>query len=180
MIRESFVFYRSFYEAFDGIPDDVFCDVMRALCQYALDGVEPELTGVSRMAWKLIKPQIDANNRRYENGKKGAEHGKKGGRPKKNPIGVLEDNPIGVNKITPNDNVNENENENDNVNDNDNGCGLLSKLSTDDYNRLFNTYANVVELLDIADDSSQGKEIKNPYRYVVAIAENKQWERKSL
>lgn len=47
-----------------------------ALNEYALFGNEIEMSPVARMFFNLVKPQIDANNRRYENGKKG-------GRPRK-------------------------------------------------------------------------------------------------
>ena len=45
------------------------------MCEYGLNGSEPELSGVSKAIFSLMKPQIDANNRRKENGFKG-------GRPK--------------------------------------------------------------------------------------------------
>ena len=48
-----------------------------ALVDYALEGKEPEnMPKVAGIAFVLCRPQIDANNRRYENGKRG-------GRPKK-------------------------------------------------------------------------------------------------
>lgn len=75
-MRDGFVFYRSFAEALTDIDDKTFRQVMDAVMWYALDDREPELTGIPNAIFKLIKPQIDANTRRYENGKKG-------GRPKK-------------------------------------------------------------------------------------------------
>lgn len=108
MPRESMVFYRSFIDALEELPAEEFKEVMLALTKYAMDDVMPELKGVAKMAFTLIKPQIDANNKRAENGKKGAEYGKLGGRPRKNPIG---DKPK-----TPNVNVNVNENVNVNNN----------------------------------------------------------------
>lgn len=42
-----------------------------AIINYALDGVEPELNGIISGMFSLIKPNIDANNKKYENGKKG-------------------------------------------------------------------------------------------------------------
>ena len=61
------------------------------------------------MAWKLIKPQLDANWRRYENGCKGRDYGQLGGNPmfqkgKKNPYYNKVDNPKDNPTITPNDN----------------------------------------------------------------------------
>ena len=116
--KDSFIFYKSFAEAIDDLPDEDQLKIYRAIKEYALYEREAELSGIAKGFWTLIKPQIEANNRRYINGVKGAEYGKNGGRPKKetptapnnNPYGVVEENP----KETPNDNVNVNENKNDN------------------------------------------------------------------
>ena len=94
-MRDSIVFYRSFYEAIKEIPLEEQGIVYNAIYGYALDGVEPELTGTAKAIFLLVKPQIDANNNRYENGRKGAEYGKKGGRPKT-------ENPEETPNITPN------------------------------------------------------------------------------
>ena len=76
--RESFVFYRSFSEALDCLPAEEYKATMQALCAYAMDGNEVEVSGITKALLALMKPQIDANQRRYENGKKG-------GAPKKEP-----------------------------------------------------------------------------------------------
>lgn len=116
MERDSFIFYRSFYEAISEIEDKALkMDCFDAIVKYGLYGVEPDGTSnIVQMVFKLVRPQLDANNRKFENGKKGAEFGKLGGRPKKveNPIGVSDKNPIGVSNKTPNVNVNENVNVN--------------------------------------------------------------------
>lgn len=83
MERNSFCFYRSFYDAIKSLPKKYQAQALDAVLAYGLDGVEPtEADGVIQAIFALIRPQIDANNKRYTNGKKGAEHGKKGGRPK--------------------------------------------------------------------------------------------------
>jgi len=83
-MRESFVFYRSFYESLLGMSPENQGDCLMAVANYALNGEEPKtLTPEVRMFFTLVKPQIDANNQRFENGCKGAEYGKLGGRPKK-------------------------------------------------------------------------------------------------
>lgn len=76
-MRDGFVFYRSFYESFEDLSKRDKLLLFEALCNYALNDIEPELTGTPSAIFKLLKPQVDANNRRYENGKKG-------GRPKQN------------------------------------------------------------------------------------------------
>ena len=127
MNRESFIFYGSFFEALSCLEDDVRLKCYDAVIGYALTGTEPELEGVPRAVFALIKPQIDANYERYVNGCKGAEYGKRGGRPPKNPIGVssenpigvIDENPIGVSDENPKETPNENENVNVNVNDNE-------------------------------------------------------------
>lgn len=124
-MRDSFIFYKSFYDAIKKRKKSLQTSVYNAIFSYVFDGEEIELSPEAESIFVLIKPQLDANNVRYKNGKLGAEFGKLGGRPKKenkNPIGVNSKNPSGVinenPKKTPNENVNVNVNENDNVNDN--------------------------------------------------------------
>lgn len=106
MERESFVFYRSFAEQLRKLPAEQYKRIMNSIFDYALDGVVGDMDTIDGIIFGLIKPQLDANNQRYQNGCKGAEYGKLGGRPKK-----PQENP----KETPNDNDNVNDNEN--VND---------------------------------------------------------------
>lgn len=82
-MRNSFVFYASYADALRELPDTDRLKVMDAMMAYALEGEEMQLQGVPKAIFLLIQPTMDANIRRYENGLKGAEHGVKGGRPKK-------------------------------------------------------------------------------------------------
>ena len=70
-MRDSFVFYRSFADAIAGLPPEEYKKVMQAIIGYALDCTEPTAGGIEYTVFCLVKPQIDANNKRYENGKKG-------------------------------------------------------------------------------------------------------------
>lgn len=112
--RESFVFYNSFSEAATALPDMDRLALYDAITSYALKGECPvNLTTLANAMFTLIKPQLDANKRKFENGKKGGGYGKLGGRPKKekpleNPTGVISENP----ELTPNVNVNVNVNDN--------------------------------------------------------------------
>ena len=76
-MRDGFIFYRSFFESFENLSKKDKLVLFDALCNYALNDIVPELSGTTAAIFKLLKPQVDANNRRYENGKKG-------GRPKQN------------------------------------------------------------------------------------------------
>ena len=82
-MRDSVVIYRSLYEALKGVNERSYKKVMQAILGYAMDGKEPNLTGLEMTVFLIAKPQIDANNIKYENGKKGAQSGAKGGRPKR-------------------------------------------------------------------------------------------------
>lgn len=127
MERESFVIYRSFYEALKDLPDEMRLLLHDAIMEYGLYGIEPtDLPPIPKSIFTLIKPQLDANNRKYENGKKGGrprkvqepEHGQKATekeaeknqeetkpKPRKNQEET---------KAEPNVNANVNENDNDN------------------------------------------------------------------
>lgn len=116
--KESFVFYKSFYEALQDLKDKDRLKVYDAICEMALNNKDTELNGISKTVFTLIKPQVLANNRRYENGKKG-------GRPKNKTIGYENNKTIGFvseeTKTKPNVNVNVNDNDNVNVNGNELG-----------------------------------------------------------
>lgn len=72
MARDSFIFYRSFFEAINHMPKEVQNEVYPAIAGYALDGKLPKnLSDSSKGILALIKPIIDKNNKRFENGKKG-------------------------------------------------------------------------------------------------------------
>lgn len=102
-MRDSFVFYRSFYEAIKDLPRDVQGEVYTAIMEYGLNGITTEdLKPIARSIFTLIKPLIDRNNAKYENGKKG-------GRPKSE---SKPNNNLTITKPKPNDNVNDNVNDN--------------------------------------------------------------------
>lgn len=72
MERDGFVFYRSFYEGIKDLPRDIQGEVLTAIMEYGLNGVTTEnLKPVARAIFTLIKPQIDANNQKFINGKSG-------------------------------------------------------------------------------------------------------------
>lgn len=107
-MRESFVFYHSFYESIESLDNkDVQLELYRAIAKYSLDGEEIELSNLAKSMFYLIRPQLDANRKRYENGKRG-------GRPKNQQETVQEpkDNQDSTKEEA---NVNENVNENVNV-----------------------------------------------------------------
>lgn len=71
MERISFVFYKSFYEAINELDPEDREACYTALMRYVFEGEEPKMKGVTKAIFNLIKPQIDANNVRFENGCKG-------------------------------------------------------------------------------------------------------------
>ena len=109
MQRDSFIFYRSFYEAINDLPEKSQLKVYKAICEMSLNFDEIDLSGLSLTIFKLIKPQLEANNKRYINGSKG-------GAPKGNQ-NATKRQPKGNQKTTKKQpNNNENVNVNDNIN----------------------------------------------------------------
>lgn len=75
--REGFIFYRSFALAAETLKKSEKLLFYEHIIKYALNGEEPDPDHrASYSMFLLVKPQLDANFRRYENGVKG-------GRPKK-------------------------------------------------------------------------------------------------
>ena len=108
MERDSFVFYRSFFESISCLTKEQKADCLDAIAKYALDGEVIEMEGIIKALFLSMKPQIDANTRRYANGCRG-------GKPKSNQNETkAEPNPNQT--ITkPEPNVNENDNENEKI-----------------------------------------------------------------
>ena len=68
--KESFVFYKSFFEALQDLKDKDRLQLYDAICELALNEKDTKLTGLPKTIFTLIKPQILANTKRYENGRK--------------------------------------------------------------------------------------------------------------
>lgn len=108
-MKDSFVFYRSFYESTKNLSSESRLRLFDNICELALNGKDIDgLKGIEQNIFTLIRPQIEANNQRYENGKKG-------GRPNKKTIGYLETKTTGFENKKPNVNENVNVNDNENV-----------------------------------------------------------------
>jgi len=69
-MRDTTIIYRSFYEAIKDLPAENQAELWVAIFEFSLNFNEVELTGLSKTVFKLIKPQLEANNKRFENGKK--------------------------------------------------------------------------------------------------------------
>lgn len=71
MKRDSFIFYRSFFEAIQNLSIEEQGLIFSAICDYSLNKKAPKFSGgVCSTVWLLIKPQLDANLKRFENGSK--------------------------------------------------------------------------------------------------------------
>ena len=76
MAKDSFIFYRSFYEAIIELDEHSRWLIIDAICRKALYGEDTQFTGLLKMVFTLISPILEANLKK-------SEAGIKGGRPKK-------------------------------------------------------------------------------------------------
>lgn len=136
-MRESFVFYKSFLDAIEELDDKNQLKIYKAITNFALKNEEPtNLNKITKVIFSLIKPQITANNKRYEDGKKG-------GRPKKEKTTGFENKKTtGYVEEKPNVNVNDNVNVNANVNANENENVNAEK---EKFNLFFNQFPKQVD-----------------------------------
>ena len=112
-MTDSFVFYRSFYEAIKNLDFEEQGKAYNAIMSYAFDGDQTTADGIAHVIFVMAKPQIDANAERRINGRRG-------GRPKKEKPLVIENEEIKEPMVFKNDEIekpNDNVNVNDNVND---------------------------------------------------------------
>lgn len=130
MIRDSFVFYKSFADAISEMPQEYQLRAYEVIISYALTGDLPDESEpwAVRAIFQVCKANIDANNKRYVDGHKG-------GRPKK-PV-VSDEKTSGfenenqwLQNSKPNDNDNDNVNANDTANDTDNDTDTANNIKT--------------------------------------------------
>lgn len=120
-MRDSAVIYRSFYEAMDGLDPETKASLWEAICELSFNMKEIQLTGVAKNIFRLIKPQIEANIKRYENGlkpKQKQEQSKTEAKDKQE-----------QSKHLTNDNDNVSVNESDNVSKNKNVATNATKVA---------------------------------------------------
>jgi hypothetical protein len=145
-MRDSMVLYRSFIDSILKLETQFNAEtalkLFKAVAKYGLDGVvDDDMDPLIDLLFTNIKPQIDANTKRFVNGKKGGRPKKTKGNADTEPkvidnktIGyesknhrLLDDKTIGyenenlrLSDKKPNDNVNDNVNVNENLNNNEN------------------------------------------------------------
>ena len=163
-MRDSFIFYKSFYDAIQDLTPENQLSLYDAICRKSLYDEDVELTGIADTLYKLIKPQLDANNERYENGKKG-------GRPKIKTTGFEDKKTIGFENKKPNKNNNVNVNVNENVNNNIHFAEFVSMTNVE-YDKLVSTYGKELadQCIKVLDNykGSSGKKYKSDYRAILS------------
>ena len=112
VLRESFVFYKSFRIAIENLPPENQLNATRFIINYWLYGIEPDkaIDPIAYAIFVMARPQIDANNKRYINWLKGWRpkiDWESKEKPKVNQQWIDEKPNVNVNV---NENVNENEN----------------------------------------------------------------------
>ncbi len=123
MDRDSFIFYRSFYEAAKPLSKANRAELFDCICEFALNQTETKPKPIVEAMFNLIRPQLEANYNRYLTGCKG-------GRPPKETKDKPNDNQT-ITKPKPNVNVNVNDNvnKNDNPNVNENEKGKTKRFT---------------------------------------------------
>jgi hypothetical protein len=109
-MRDSLIFYRSFYEAINELPKETQAEVYHAIFEFSLNYKEIELSGLSKTIFTLIKPQLKANNKRFENGTK-PKH-----KQNESKTEAKDKQDLSKSEANNNNNVNNNKNKKDNDN----------------------------------------------------------------
>lgn len=106
------VIYRSFYDAIKELPEQNQLEILKQIFEFGLDGIESELTGLSKTIWILIKPNLEANRTKWESGCKAK---RKQNRSKAEARQKQETSETEANVyVDVNDNVNDDKNDNEN------------------------------------------------------------------
>lgn len=111
MGKDSMVFYTSWLLAVRNLPREIQGEVLTAILEYGLLGETTEtLKPIAATILELVRPQIETNQKRYENSLKG-------GRKKQNETEIKPNTNQNETKTKPNTNQTQTYNVYDNVND---------------------------------------------------------------
>ena len=165
-MRESFIFYKSFYDSIKELDPKDQVRIYDAIFKYQFENKKIELESIPKIIFTLILPQLEANNKRYENGKKG-------GAPKgnKNASKTTKKQPKNNQKTTKKQpNVNVNDNVNVNVNDiNNSSSSNIYKYIEENFGRLLGS----IELQKVDMWIQEYKEEIIKYAIQIATLNNK-------
>lgn len=153
----SFVFYESFMDAVEEIPEDLQLEALKALIKYGLHGevkrhpANPFATVILTMA----KPVIDANAERRKNGAKGGRPPKTNGYENEKPM-VIDEETVG-NDISESAKPNEDEDVDANGDVDGEGDEEIAPAPTPKKSRL-GTYGKFANVMLTEDEAAMFKE----------------------
>ena len=150
--RDSFIFYRSFYDASKCLKTEEKAQLFDAICSYALDEKVEQLDGTAYGMFQLVKPQLDANRKRFENGCVKKQKGSKKEAKRKQT----------KSKTEANVNVNVNPNVNENLN-------LESKSKSLNFETFWNFYTPVAGRDGKSIDKGSKADAKKSYEKAIAL-----------
>ena len=150
--RDSFIFYRSFYDASKCLKTEEKAQLFDAICSYALDQKVEQLDGTAYGMFQLVKPQLDANRKRFNNGCIKKQKGSKKEAKRKQT----------KSKIEANVNVNVNPNVNENLN-------LESKSKSLNFETFWDFYTPVAGRDGTSVSKGNKTDAKKSYEKAIAL-----------
>ena len=74
-MRDGYTFFRSYIESIDidEISDKDFRVIIKAMCDYCLNDIEPTLTGIPKAMFTLMRPSMDVSKKKADAGRKGGQ-----------------------------------------------------------------------------------------------------------
>lgn len=166
--RDSFIFYRSFYESINSLPVENQLNIYKAIASLSLNGNNEDLQGIENAIFTLIKPQIEANNKKYLNGKIPKNSSEEKTSDKQN----RSKNEAKYKQIKSKSEANEecrmNNEECRMNNEKKNKYGLYKHvlLTQTEYNKLLKDYANAEECITFLDEYIEMKGYKAKSHYL--------------
>jgi len=112
-MKPGFLIYNDYRETLSMLSDDELGKLIRAIFEYEINNIVPELDKTIMMAFNFIKTDLDRNSNHYDSiCERNRNNGLKGGRPRNpnNPVGILvtQQNPEKPKKAKDNVNINVN------------------------------------------------------------------------